>query len=32
VNGLAIALIGVLAWCAVVVAPGWLRFLRSDLK
>ena len=32
VNGLAVALVGVLAWCAVVLAPGWLRFLRGDLK
>jgi ABC-2 type transport system permease protein len=32
VNGLAIALLGVLAWCAIVLAPGWLRFLRGDLK
>jgi ABC-2 type transport system permease protein len=32
VNGLAVALLGVLAWNAVVLAPGWLRFLRGDLK
>jgi ABC-2 type transport system permease protein len=32
VNALAIALLGVLAWCVIVVAPGWMRFLRSDLK
>ena len=32
VNGLAVALVGVLAWCAIVLAPGWLRFLRGDLK
>lgn len=31
-NGLAVALIGTLAWCAVIVVPGWLRFLRGDLK
>jgi len=32
VNGLAVALIGVIAWCVIVVAPGWTRFLRSDLR
>lgn len=31
-NGLAVALVGVLAWCTVIVIPGWLRFLRGDLK
>ena len=31
-NGLAVSIVGVIAWCAVVVIPGWLRFLRSDLK
>ena len=31
-NGLAVAILGVLAWCVVIVAPGWLRFLRGDLK
>ena len=32
VNGLAVAIIGVLAWCLLIVVPGWLRFLRGDLK
>jgi ABC-2 type transport system permease protein len=32
VNGVGVAIAGLLAWCAVVLAPGWIRFLRSDLK
>ena len=32
VNGLAVALVGVVAWTLAVVTPGWVRFLRSDLK
>jgi ABC-2 type transport system permease protein len=32
INGLSISLLGTLAWCAVIVVPGWLRFLRGDLK
>ena len=32
VNGLGVAIIGVLAWCLLIVVPGWLRFLRGDLK
>ena len=32
VNPPAIAILGTLAWCAVVVVPGWLQFLRGDLK
>jgi ABC-2 type transport system permease protein len=31
-NGLGIAIVGVLAWCAVIIVPGWIRFLRGDLK
>ena len=31
-NSLPVALIGTIAWCAAVIVPGWLRFLRSDLK
>jgi ABC-2 type transport system permease protein len=32
VNGLAAALLVTLAWCAVILAPGWIDYLRSDLK
>jgi ABC-2 type transport system permease protein len=31
-NGLAVAIVGTVAWCALIVAPGWVRFLRGDLK
>ncbi|WP_445152132.1 hypothetical protein [Baekduia sp. Peel2402] len=31
-NGLAVAIIGTIAWCALIIAPGWVRFLRGDLK
>jgi ABC-2 type transport system permease protein len=31
-NGLVVALLGSLAWCVLVIAPGWIRYLRSDLK
>jgi hypothetical protein len=31
-NGLAVALIGTLLWCVVLILPGWIRFMRSDLK
>ena len=31
-NGLAVALAGTIAWCALILAPGWVRFLRGDLK
>jgi len=31
-SGLAVALIGVIVWCAVIITPGWVRFLRGDLK
>ncbi len=31
-NDFAVAAAGVLAWCALIVVPGWLRFLRGDLK
>ena len=30
--GLAVALLGALAWAAAVVVPGWIRFVRGDLK
>lgn len=31
-NGLAVSILGTVAWCLIVIIPGWLRFLRSDLK
>lgn len=31
-NSLAVAILGTLVWCAIVVVPGWIRFLRADLK
>jgi ABC-2 type transport system permease protein len=31
-SGLGLAIVGVLAWCAVIIVPGWIRFLRGDLK
>ena len=31
-NGLAVALLGTVAWCVVIIVPGWLRFARGDLK
>lgn len=31
-NGLGLAIIGTAAWCALIVLPGWVRFLRGDLK
>ncbi len=31
-NGLVVALLGSIAWCALIIAPGWIRYLRSDLK
>jgi ABC-2 type transport system permease protein len=31
-NGLGVAILGTLVWCLILVVPGWLRFLRGDLK
>ena len=31
-NGLVVALLGSIAWCALIITPGWIRYLRSDLK
>jgi ABC-2 type transport system permease protein len=31
-HGLAVAILGTVVWCAIVVVPGWFRFLRGDLK
>ena len=31
-NGLFVAIVGTVAWCLVIIVPGWIRFLRSDLK
>ena len=31
-NGVAVALLGTIAWCALILTPGWVRFLRGDLK
>jgi ABC-2 type transport system permease protein len=31
-SALALAIIGTVAWCAVIVVPGWVRFTRGDLK
>ena len=32
VNSLGVAALGVAAWCALITIPGWIRFLRGDLK
>jgi ABC-2 type transport system permease protein len=32
VHSLPVALLGVVAWALVLLVPGWIRFLRSDLK
>jgi ABC-2 type transport system permease protein len=31
-NGLAVALVGTVLWCVVLIIPGWIRFTRSDLE
>jgi ABC-2 type transport system permease protein len=31
-NGLGVAILGTVIWCLILVVPGWLRFLRGDLK
>jgi ABC-2 type transport system permease protein len=31
-NGLAVAIVGTVAWCVLLLTPGWVRFLRADLK
>jgi ABC-2 type transport system permease protein len=31
-NGLGAAIIGSIAWVAIVLGPGWVRFVRGDLK
>jgi ABC-type transport system involved in multi-copper enzyme maturation permease subunit len=31
-NGLGVGIIGTVIWCLILVVPGWLRFLRGDLK
>jgi ABC-2 type transport system permease protein len=31
-NGLGVAIIGTVIWCLILVVPGWIRFLRGDLK
>jgi ABC-2 type transport system permease protein len=31
-NGLGVAIIGTVIWCLILVVPGWVRFLRGDLK
>ncbi len=32
VHSLPVAVLGVLVWAVVLLVPGWLRFLRDDLK
>jgi ABC-type transport system involved in multi-copper enzyme maturation permease subunit len=32
VHSLPVAVLGVLAWALVLLVPGWVRFLRDDLK
>ena len=32
VHSLPVAVLGVLVWAVVLLVPGWLRFLRADLK
>ena len=31
-NGLGVAILGTVIWCLILVVPGWVRFLRGDLK
>jgi ABC-2 type transport system permease protein len=31
-NGLGVAILGTIIWCLILVVPGWIRFLRGDLK
>jgi ABC-2 type transport system permease protein len=31
-NGLGVAILGTVIWCLILVVPGWMRFLRGDLK
>lgn len=31
-NSLAVAILGTIIWCLIVIVPGWYRFLRADLK
>jgi len=31
-NALGVAIVGTLLWCVALITPGWVRFLRSDLK
>jgi len=31
-NGLGVAILGTVIWCLILTIPGWLRFLRGDLK
>ncbi|MGZ4248864.1 MAG: ABC transporter permease subunit [Solirubrobacteraceae bacterium] len=31
-NGLAVAAIGTIVWVVIILIPGWLRFVRGDLK
>lgn len=31
-NSLGVAILGTVVWCLLIVVPGWVRFLRSDLK
>lgn len=31
-HGLAVSIVGTLAWTALVILPGWLAFTRADLK
>ena len=32
VHGIAVSIAGTLAWCALLLAPGWIAFLQGDLK
>ncbi|WP_020107201.1 ABC transporter permease subunit [Nocardia sp. 348MFTsu5.1] len=32
VHGWTLAAIGTLGWCLIVIVPGWIKFLRDDLK
>jgi ABC-2 type transport system permease protein len=31
-NSLGVAILGTVVWCVIIVVPGWIRFLRGDLK
>ena len=32
VNGLGVSIVGTVLWCALIVAAGWVQFVRGDHK